>query len=135
MQLRKARQTNEQEAPVVANPFNFPNPNIEKYFLELQGKMFIQERGFEPLMLLCKEIWTLVLYRRWEHFGIIPKEPAIVPKKLICVKRWIYHSIKRYISDKKIKEPDTRKAIQLRALKNKEGGTHHKVTTMSRLIG
>ncbi|MBA0797970.1 hypothetical protein Gohar_008612 [Gossypium harknessii] len=35
--------------------------------------------GFKQSMLLCKEIWELVRYHRWERFSVIPKEPAVVP--------------------------------------------------------
>ncbi|MBA0756377.1 hypothetical protein Gogos_022089 [Gossypium gossypioides] len=45
---------------MVQNPSIFPNMNVEKYFNELQEKTFIQERGFDPSMILCKEIWPLV---------------------------------------------------------------------------
>ncbi|MBA0765398.1 hypothetical protein Gotri_014603 [Gossypium trilobum] len=48
------------------NPSSFLNPNVEKYFNEIQGKTFIQERVFDPSMVLCKEIWPLVRYHRWE---------------------------------------------------------------------
>ncbi|MBA0787303.1 hypothetical protein Gotri_024881 [Gossypium trilobum] len=78
MPPRKSRQTNEQEKPVVANPSKFQNLNVEKYFLELQGKTFIQERGFEPSMILCKETWVLVRYHRWERFCITLKKPTII---------------------------------------------------------
>lgn len=56
MTLKKSRRTSKQEPLVVVNPSNFPNPNIEKFFLELQGKTFIQDKGFEPSMILCNEI-------------------------------------------------------------------------------
>ncbi|KAK5845501.1 hypothetical protein PVK06_001691 [Gossypium arboreum] len=39
----------------------------------------MQERGFEPSMLLCKEIWALVRYHRWGYFGKNLKEPIVVP--------------------------------------------------------
>ncbi|MBA0570358.1 hypothetical protein Golob_004030 [Gossypium lobatum] len=53
---------------MVQNPSTFLNLNVEKYFNELQGKTFIQKRGFDQPMILCKEIWPLVRYHRWEHF-------------------------------------------------------------------
>ncbi|MBA0556682.1 hypothetical protein Golob_026762 [Gossypium lobatum] len=54
----------ETEPLMVQNPSTFPNLNVEKYFNELQGKIFIQERGFDPSLILCKEIWPLVRYYR-----------------------------------------------------------------------
>ncbi|MBA0553934.1 hypothetical protein Golob_013073, partial [Gossypium lobatum] len=60
-------------------PPNFANLDIEKYFTELQEKTFIQETAFDPLMVLCKEIWPLVRYHKWEHFLMIPKNNVVVP--------------------------------------------------------
>ncbi|MFQ6642960.1 hypothetical protein Gotur_017796 [Gossypium turneri] len=67
-----------QETSVVSDLIQFKNPNTEKYFLELQGRPFIQERGFEPLMILCNKIWTLVRYHSWKRFYITPKETAVI---------------------------------------------------------
>ncbi|MBA0759660.1 hypothetical protein Gotri_022512 [Gossypium trilobum] len=61
------------------NPSSFLNPNVEKYFSELQGKTFIQKRGFDPSMGLCKEIWHLVRYQWWERFWTIPKDKDVFP--------------------------------------------------------
>ncbi|KAH1072981.1 hypothetical protein J1N35_025309, partial [Gossypium stocksii] len=44
----------------------------------LQGKTFIQERGFKPLTVLYKEIWALVWYQRWEYIFITPKDLAMI---------------------------------------------------------
>ncbi|MBA0634776.1 hypothetical protein Godav_024402 [Gossypium davidsonii] len=60
------------------NPSRFQNPNVEKYFNELQGKTFIQEKGFDPSTVLCKEIRPFVRYHKWEHFWTIPKNHAVV---------------------------------------------------------
>ncbi|MBA0729387.1 hypothetical protein Golax_020570 [Gossypium laxum] len=38
-----------------------------------------KERGFEPPMILCKEIWALVRYHRWECFCVTEKENIIIP--------------------------------------------------------
>ncbi|MBA0573508.1 hypothetical protein Golob_000780, partial [Gossypium lobatum] len=67
------------EPSMVQNPSSFLNLNVEKYFNELQGNTFIQERAFDPSMILCKEIWPLVGYHRWEHFWTIPKNNVVVP--------------------------------------------------------
>ncbi|MBA0862060.1 hypothetical protein Goshw_003875 [Gossypium schwendimanii] len=64
MPPKKVRRTMEMEPLMVQTPSNFPNLNVEKYFNELQGKIFIQEREFDPSMILCKEIWPLVRYHR-----------------------------------------------------------------------
>lgn len=64
MPLRKSKRTREPEPSVIVNPSNFPNSNDEKFFLEPQEKMFIQEQGFEPSMILYREIWPLVQYHR-----------------------------------------------------------------------
>lgn len=40
--------------------------------------MLIQERGFKPSMILCKEFWSLVQHHRWEHFYITPKDTTRV---------------------------------------------------------
>ncbi|MBA0556093.1 hypothetical protein Golob_026226, partial [Gossypium lobatum] len=61
------------------NPSSFLNPNIEKYFNEIQGRTFIQERVFDPSMVLCKEIWPLVRYHRWERFWTILKDSYVFP--------------------------------------------------------
>ncbi|MBA0681881.1 hypothetical protein Goari_023653 [Gossypium aridum] len=79
MPPKKYRKANVKETPVVSNPLKFQNPNVEKYFLKLQGKTFIQEKGFLPLMILCKEIWSIVWYHRWEPFCLIPKENVVIP--------------------------------------------------------
>ncbi|MBA0798047.1 hypothetical protein Gohar_008684 [Gossypium harknessii] len=79
MPPRKSRKANVKETPVVSDPLKFQNPNVEKYFLKLQGKTFIQEKGFQPLMILCKEIWSIVQYHRWERFCLIPKENVVIP--------------------------------------------------------
>ncbi|MBA0710916.1 hypothetical protein Golax_010168 [Gossypium laxum] len=79
MPPRKYRKANVKETPVVSDPLKFQNPNVEKYFLKLQGKTFIQEKGFQPLMILCKEIWSIVRYHRWEPFCLIPKENVVIP--------------------------------------------------------
>lgn len=68
MPPRKTRRMNEQEKLVSISATNFLNLNIEIVFLELQRKTFIQEMGFKPSMLFCKEIWALVWYHRWERF-------------------------------------------------------------------
>ncbi|KAK5775672.1 hypothetical protein PVK06_043592 [Gossypium arboreum] len=60
MPSRKVRKTMETEPSMVQTPSNVPNLNIEKYFNELQGKTFIQERGFDPSIILCKVIWPSV---------------------------------------------------------------------------
>ncbi|MBA0869153.1 hypothetical protein Goshw_023796 [Gossypium schwendimanii] len=39
----------------------------------------IQEREFDLSMILCKEIWPLVRYHRWEHFWTISKDMVVVP--------------------------------------------------------
>ncbi|MBA0585656.1 hypothetical protein Gorai_016424 [Gossypium raimondii] len=79
MPPKKSRKTNVKETPVISDPLKFQNPNVEKYFLKLQGKTFIQEKGFQPLMILCKEIWSIVRYHRWERFCLIPKENVVIP--------------------------------------------------------
>ncbi|MBA0780665.1 hypothetical protein Gotri_004743 [Gossypium trilobum] len=61
------------------NPSSFSNLNVEKYFNKFQGKTFIQEWGFDSSIVLCKEIWHLVRYHRWEHFWTIPKDNVVVP--------------------------------------------------------
>ncbi|MBA0783128.1 hypothetical protein Gotri_000896 [Gossypium trilobum] len=67
------------EPLMVQNLFSFLNLNVEKYYNELQGNTFIQERAFDPSMILCKEIWLLVGYHRWENFWTIPKSNVVVP--------------------------------------------------------
>ncbi|MBA0613272.1 hypothetical protein Godav_013742 [Gossypium davidsonii] len=79
MPPRKVSRTNELEPSTIQNPSSFSNPNVEKCFNELQGKTFIQERGFDSSMIMCKEIWPLVQYHRWEVFWIISKGIAVVP--------------------------------------------------------
>ncbi|MBA0837804.1 hypothetical protein Goarm_009925 [Gossypium armourianum] len=59
MPPRKVQRTNEPESSMVPNPSSFSNPNFGKYFVERQGKIVIQERGFDPSMTFCKEIWPL----------------------------------------------------------------------------
>ncbi|MBA0555903.1 hypothetical protein Golob_026052 [Gossypium lobatum] len=78
MPPRKYRKANVKETPVVSDPLKFQNPNVEKYFLKLQGKTFIQEKGFQPLMILCKEIWSIVRYHKWEPFCVIQKENVVI---------------------------------------------------------
>ncbi|KAK5771298.1 hypothetical protein PVK06_047492 [Gossypium arboreum] len=78
MSPRKSRRTSELEPSVVATPSNFPDLNVEKFCLKLQGKMFIQKQGFELSMILCREIWTLVQYHRWECFCVTPKDFVVV---------------------------------------------------------
>ncbi|MBA0577275.1 hypothetical protein Golob_027882 [Gossypium lobatum] len=68
----------EMEPLMSQNPSSFLNSNFEKYFNELQGKTFTQERGFDQSMILCKEIWCLVRYHRWELFWIIPRDNDVV---------------------------------------------------------
>ncbi|MBA0648980.1 hypothetical protein Goklo_016600 [Gossypium klotzschianum] len=65
----------------VTNSSNFPKLNVEIIFLELQGKMFMQEHGFEPSIILCKEIWPLVQHYRWEHFSVPLGKPYQVEKQ------------------------------------------------------
>ncbi|MBA0715549.1 hypothetical protein Golax_014439 [Gossypium laxum] len=84
MPPRKSRQTNEQEEPVAANPSKFQNLNVEKYFLELQEKTFIQERGFEPSMILCKETWVILWKKVDTHrsmdlsqYKVLYKQPKV----------------------------------------------------------
>lgn len=79
MPPRKSRKAKVQETLVVSDPLRFKNPNVEKYFLELQGKTFIQERVFDPSMVLVKEIWMLVHYHQWERFYVTLKENVIIP--------------------------------------------------------
>lgn len=79
MPPRKSRRTIEKKAPLFSDPLKIQSPNAKKYFLELQGKTFIQEIGFEPLMIFCKEIWALVRYYRWERFSVTPKEKNVIP--------------------------------------------------------
>ncbi|KAH1039721.1 hypothetical protein J1N35_041464 [Gossypium stocksii] len=55
-----------QEPSTVLNPLKFRNRNAKKYYLELQGKNFIQERGFKPSMVICNEIWSLVRAKKEE---------------------------------------------------------------------
>ncbi|MBA0765196.1 hypothetical protein Gotri_014445 [Gossypium trilobum] len=78
MPPKKSRKANVKETLVVSDPLKFQNPNVQKYFLKLQGKTFIQEKGFQPLMILCKEIWSIVQYHRWERFCLIPKENVVI---------------------------------------------------------
>ncbi|MBA0638497.1 hypothetical protein Godav_029073 [Gossypium davidsonii] len=47
MPPRKSKKATVQETPVVSDPANFENPNAKKYFLELQGRPFIQEEIYE----------------------------------------------------------------------------------------
>ncbi|KAK5771871.1 hypothetical protein PVK06_048125 [Gossypium arboreum] len=79
MPPRKGRKINEFESLTDTNPLNFVNSDIRKYFTELQGKTFIQERGFDLLIVLSKEIWPLVRYHRWEHYWMFPKKNVVVP--------------------------------------------------------
>ncbi|MBA0682641.1 hypothetical protein Goari_024342 [Gossypium aridum] len=65
----------------VTSSSNFPKLKVEMIFLELQGKTFIQEHGFEPSMILCKEIWPLVQHYRWEHFCVPLGKPYQVEKQ------------------------------------------------------
>ncbi|MBA0611210.1 hypothetical protein Godav_011911 [Gossypium davidsonii] len=78
MPPRKVRRTNEPEPSIIHNLSSFVNLNVENDFNELQGKTFIQERGFDSSMIICKEIWPLVRYHRWEHFWTIPKDFTVV---------------------------------------------------------
>ncbi|MBA0693787.1 hypothetical protein Goari_004136 [Gossypium aridum] len=78
MPPRKVRQTNESEALAVPNPSSFSNLNVEKYFNDLQGKAFIQERGFDLSMIIGEEIWPIVRYHIWERFWTIPKDVVVV---------------------------------------------------------
>ncbi|MBA0759778.1 hypothetical protein Gotri_022612 [Gossypium trilobum] len=74
---------------MVQNPSNFPNPNVEKYFNEIQGKTFIKERGFSPSMILFKEIWYLYNESRsteghiWDIVLVRGKEVRITPQ-IVC---------------------------------------------------
>lgn len=68
-------------------PFRFSNLNVEKYFNELQGKMFIQERGFDASMIVCKEILPIVWYHRWECFWTFLKETVVIP----ILQNFMYH--------------------------------------------
>ncbi|MBA0861808.1 hypothetical protein Goshw_001132 [Gossypium schwendimanii] len=79
MPTRKVRRTMEIEPSMVQTPSNFPNSNVEKYLNELQGKTFFQKRGFDPLMILGKEIWPLVRYHQWECFWTILKDNTVAP--------------------------------------------------------
>ncbi|KAK5839513.1 hypothetical protein PVK06_008311 [Gossypium arboreum] len=93
------RKTNVQKTLVVSNPSKFLNANMKKNLLELQGKTFIQEKGFEPSMVLCKEIWSLVRYCRdqearrrynaiWETVTIRdPKSKGVKDKKKLRKKK------------------------------------------------
>ncbi|KAH1097621.1 hypothetical protein J1N35_014542, partial [Gossypium stocksii] len=74
-----SRKSNVHETLVASNPSKFLNANMEKIFLELRGKTFIQERGFEPSMVFCKEIRPLVQYHRWEHFCVTPNKNVVLP--------------------------------------------------------
>lgn len=60
MPPRKVRHTNELEPSTVPTPSDFQNMNVEKYFNELQGKTFIQERGFNSSMTISKKVWPIV---------------------------------------------------------------------------
>ncbi|MBA0670514.1 hypothetical protein Goklo_025194 [Gossypium klotzschianum] len=76
----------EMEPSMRQNPSSFLNTNVEKYFNELQGKTFIQERGFAPSMILCKEIWPLVRNTEGHMWDIVPvrgKEVQVTPQ-IIC---------------------------------------------------
>ncbi|KAK5838727.1 hypothetical protein PVK06_007464 [Gossypium arboreum] len=86
MPHRKARRTIKLEPWMVQNPSCFVNLNVEKYFNELQGKTFIQERGFGPSIIFCKEICPLARYHRWERFWTISKD-IIVPdnSRILCI--------------------------------------------------
>ncbi|MBA0733151.1 hypothetical protein Gogos_017190 [Gossypium gossypioides] len=79
MPPRKVQRTNESKSSMVPNPSCFSNSNVGKYFVELQVKTFIQERGFDLLVIICTKIWLLVRYHRWERFWMIPKDIAVVP--------------------------------------------------------
>ncbi|MBA0696460.1 hypothetical protein Goari_003011 [Gossypium aridum] len=54
----------------------FPSRLEEKQ--KTSTKTFIQEREFDSLMIICKEIWPLVRYHRWEHFWMISKDIVVV---------------------------------------------------------
>jgi len=76
MPPHKSKRTPVPETSRVLDSIRFYSANMEKYFLESQGRLLIQELGFEPLMTHCKEIRTLVCYHQWEHFCITPTSNA-----------------------------------------------------------
>ncbi|KAH1113990.1 hypothetical protein J1N35_007368, partial [Gossypium stocksii] len=60
MPPRKVRQNNKPKSSTVPNPSNFSNSDIEKYFIELQGKTFIQDKVFDPSMILYSVVVLVV---------------------------------------------------------------------------
>lgn len=62
-----------------STPSENSNMNVKKYFNKLQGNTLIQEKSFDASIIVCKEIWPIVQYHRWERFWTIPKETAVVP--------------------------------------------------------
>ncbi|MBA0738485.1 hypothetical protein Gogos_011831 [Gossypium gossypioides] len=85
----------------------FEHQDVEKYFLEIQGKAFIQERGFNPSSTLCNEIWELANCHRWFDLWLTPKELTV-----ISVDQEFYTSLK-YIENT-IQQNDIHQEVTVR---------------------
>ncbi|KAH1056638.1 hypothetical protein J1N35_034703 [Gossypium stocksii] len=77
MAPKKARHTTQLKELKEFDSTQFHCQEVEKYFLDLQGKTFIQERGFDPSFNLWNDICDIIYANQWMDFYLTPKELTI----------------------------------------------------------
>ncbi|MBA0790753.1 hypothetical protein Gohar_015380 [Gossypium harknessii] len=75
MASRKEQHTT--EAPINFNVNRFINLEVERLYLQMSDRSFIQEHGFDPTMSAYNKIWDLVRHNCCNNFCTTPIELAI----------------------------------------------------------
>ncbi|KAK5845893.1 hypothetical protein PVK06_002135 [Gossypium arboreum] len=56
----------------------FKSKEVEAFFLSIQGRTFILERGFDPSTSYHEEVRDLVRYHRWMNFSTTPNVISVI---------------------------------------------------------
>lgn len=75
--LKKAHHTIQLKESKEFDSTRFYCQEVKKYFLDLQGKTFIQEQGFDTSFNLCNDIYDIIYTNQWMDLCLTPKESAI----------------------------------------------------------
>lgn len=62
MAPKKSRKTKSTKQLVDFDSERFAHQDVERYFFKIQGKILIQEKGFDPSITLSNELWEFVQY-------------------------------------------------------------------------
>ncbi|KAH1039005.1 hypothetical protein J1N35_040748, partial [Gossypium stocksii] len=78
--ITKKRDKSQPKLPLSLNFVldKFKSKKADTFFSNIQGRTFILERGFNPLVPDYEEVLDLVCFHRWMNLAMVPTIPAVI---------------------------------------------------------